>query len=416
MNSYKFKGCIDLFNAERLRGWVAGPNGEDNLKVHLFIRGEKIQVIDANTKRLDVIEACGLKGNYGFDADLSSLDIKPASKEDFSFVAECNGLYFNIPFHFTQAESNYSKNILKNFDIKGNFFKKKLLLYQPSVDLVNDIFSNGLPKVTCIGLSEINIQLFKETLNKDNFMLLNFINNIYEVENNYFDFIYLLKYDPLCMDRNFIHMLSKSLSVNGKLLLEARFNQSEHRSFNLDLSSMDFIPSFSLLRNAFSEFVFRIIGASNFNGYVRCLLTPKRPVVTLIGGDSGTGKTSRTLLEADGGAIVISIDQIFSVIDFKFNTDSLEDDYLHNIVDKFFQYRISQGKSKGLLGDQNSFVKFILVNNYADFICRFILRSITESFDRYVIEGGILTNADLCSHIVEVLNERGFKVWILTST
>lgn len=237
-------------------------------------------------------------------------------------------------------------------------------------------------------------------------------------EGGLFDLVYWdLLLSPDECTRSLSRALRRLLSPEGLLLVNTVTVHDETASWLWTAVGDDacWAPSRSLMAELFPGFARRYEGKGIGTGRSLWSFTPKDPVVTLIAGRSRAGKTEKLRAEIGSDGCAVRVDQAMASLEATgVNCRGFQAKHrrLGRVIDEYFQMQDESGLDRSLLGSQLAFARFLEERRALDAFAMFILEPISGDFDRYMIEGGILTNKALQSRVCKYLTKRGMRVWI----
>lgn len=202
----------------------------------------------------------------------------------------------------------------------------------------------------------------------------------------------------------------------GLLVMDVHLGNHFQRSWvrTPHSKSHSWLPSQQLFLDIFVGFAARRIGPSYVPKRIIYHLQPRKPMVTLVWGEKKVGKSLRAGFEVAAGAVLISIDNVISILD-KEVQEGLESGWtsVHTCVAGLQATMEQEEKWNHLISHQPLLAKTLADANLLDQFAQMITSSVSYDFDHFVIEGGILTYKDLRLAVEKDLVKKGMLVWHL---
>jgi hypothetical protein len=194
------------------------------------------------------------------------------------------------------------------------------------------------------------------------------------------------------------------------LFQEVTLKNSNRFDFSIMNGAIETIPTDQSLRNIFSSFVPRYVGADH-NGIKHLYyLRFKKPIYTIISGGSGSGKTYKAY-QLSFFSYVISTDDFMNALDQFFALNPSKLGAYSGFIGYLEERCAVNARGFSFLGYQDLFGQFLKMNNLLEQFCiDFILPSM--GFDNYVLEGGIFIDQAVVNYCSKFLRDRGCVVWI----
>jgi hypothetical protein len=173
------------------------------------------------------------------------------------------------------------------------------------------------------------------------------------------------------------------------------------------------LPSERLFMDMFSNFSFRKL--SETQGSTSYLVNKRKSTVTLIGGATEIGKTFRSQMEQEAGAVLIRLDYFLgSIDDVLESSDSHQESHFLQICDEYKRLHSTENVKCKLLHIQDIFSKYLVSSGFDEAFFKCLTSRFSHSCTHFVVEGGLLCNDELKSRLHSFLAQRGFIVWDLT--